>query len=160
MKKISTYLVSAMAAGAVASIGMTASAEPKRAEFTKDGEVKIPENWREWVFVGSPLTPNALNGGEAPFPEHHNVYAEPGAYKEFKKNGVWPEGTQIAKELTLVYQNPNGNDPETGASSEVSGVGYQQGEFSGLELAVKDSKRFKDEPGGWAYFSFGHQPAP
>jgi hypothetical protein len=26
-----------------------------------------------------------------------------------------------------------------------------------LEAAIKDSKRFKDEPGSWAYFSFGHK---
>ena len=37
-----------------------------------------------------------------------------------------------------------------------SGKGYFMGEFIGLEVAMKDSKRFKDEPGYWAYFSFGH----
>jgi hypothetical protein len=26
-----------------------------------------------------------------------------------------------------------------------------------LEAAIKDSKRFQDEPGYWAYFSFGHK---
>jgi len=25
---------------------------------------------------------------------------------------------------------------------------------------VKDATRFADEPGNWAYFSFGHQPEP
>ncbi len=30
------------------------------------------------------------------------------------------------------------------------------GEFTGLEATIKDSKRFPDEPGNWAYFSFGH----
>ena len=29
--------------------------------------------------------------------------------------------------------------------------------FTGLETSIKDSKRFKDEPGHWAYFSFGHK---
>jgi hypothetical protein len=24
-----------------------------------------------------------------------------------------------------------------------------------LEVSIKDSKRFKDEPGHWAYFNFG-----
>lgn len=28
------------------------------------------------------------------------------------------------------------------------------GDFIGLEATVKDSKRFPDEPGNWAYFSF------
>ena len=31
------------------------------------------------------------------------------------------------------------------------------GEFTGLEISMKDSKRFKDEPGYWGYFSFGHK---
>ena len=26
-----------------------------------------------------------------------------------------------------------------------------------MEATIKDSKRFKDEPGNWAYFSFGHK---
>ena len=32
--------------------------------------------------------------------------------------------------------------------------------FSGLELKVRDTTRFADEPGNWAYFSFGHQTPP
>ena len=30
------------------------------------------------------------------------------------------------------------------------------GEFIGLEAAIKDSERFANETGYWAYFSFGH----
>jgi hypothetical protein len=30
------------------------------------------------------------------------------------------------------------------------------GDFIGLEVSIKDSSRFPDEPGNWAYFSFGH----
>ena len=47
------------------------------AEFTKSGEMIRPAGWREWVFVGSPVTPNSLNGGAAPFPEFHSVYIDP-----------------------------------------------------------------------------------
>ena len=43
-----------------------------------------------------------------------------------------------------------------GAKQAVSGSGYFMGEFAGLEITIKDSKRFADEPGNWAYFSFGH----
>lgn len=32
------------------------------------------------------------------------------------------------------------------------------GEYSGLEAAIKDSRRFADQPGHWAYFTFGHVP--
>src|SRR3546814_4342161 len=43
-------------------------------EYTKSGDLKLPKNFNEWVYVGSPLTPNGLNGGKANFPEFHNVY--------------------------------------------------------------------------------------
>jgi len=142
---------------AAASDGIAGGGLIKTASFNADGSVQQPVEWRKWVFVGAPLTPNALNGGAAPFPEYHNVYVEPSAYEVYAATGEWPEGTQVAKELTLIYQNSNGSN---GESSEVSGIGYQQGDFHGLELSVKDSARFPDMPGGWAYFSFGHQPEP
>jgi len=128
------------------------------ARFNEDGAVNRPDGWREWIYVGTPVTPNALNGGNAPFPEFHNVYIEPSAYKVFEATGKFPEGTQIAKELVLTY-GKDGANPD-GSTDEVSGTGYFQGEFAGLELTVKDNKRFPDQPGGWAYFSFGHQSQP
>jgi hypothetical protein len=42
-----------------------------------------------------------------------------------------------------------------GSKEAVSGKGYFMGEFTGLAVSIKDSKRFKDEPGHWAYFDFG-----
>ncbi|OUS12361.1 hypothetical protein A9Q97_06100, partial [Rhodospirillales bacterium 47_12_T64] len=116
-------------------------------------------NYRRWIFIGAPLTPNALNGGEAAFQEFHNVYIEPSAFEYFAETGKWANGTQIAKELTLIRKGDDCN-PATGACSEVSGNGYFQGEFSGLELTVKDTERFAGEPGGWVYYSFGHHQPP
>ena len=130
------------------------------AQFTADGQAMIPKNWRQWVYIGTPLTPNALNGGKAPFPEFHNVYIEPSAYSHWAKTGEFAEGTQIVKELVLVRDKGADEMNEDGSTAEVSGVGYFQGEFFGLELTVKDNTRFKDEPGGWAYFSFGHKAPP
>ena len=153
-----TLMRAVLAAAIVIGPGAVARADVARAAFNADGSVQQPTGYRQWVFVGAPLTPNALNGGEAPFPEYHNVYVEPGAFAHFAETGEWPEGTQIVKELTTIYQNDN--DPATGASAEVSGIGYQQGEFNGLELTVKDTQRFPDQPGGWAYFSFGHHTPP
>jgi hypothetical protein len=34
-------------------------------EFTPDGKLKRPVGYRQWVYVGTPLAPNDLNGGEA-----------------------------------------------------------------------------------------------
>ena len=117
-----------------------------RVEFTADGKLKQPEGYRQWVYVGTPLTPNDLNGGEAMFPEFHAVYIDPESFAHYEKTGEFRDGTVMIKELSSV-----------GAKEATSGKGYFMGDFRGLEASIKDSKRFKDEPGSWAYFSFGHK---
>jgi hypothetical protein len=47
---------------------VVAQAQASAAVFTSDGKLQIPTGFRSWVFVGAPLTPNGLNGGEANFP--------------------------------------------------------------------------------------------
>ena len=59
-------------------------------EYTASGDLILPKNFHEWVYVGSPFTPNALNGGMAGFPEFHNVYIEPGSYEIYKKTQPVP----------------------------------------------------------------------
>lgn len=159
--------------GAIASLGVAvalvivtalaatppSSQEKGKPEFTKDGELMQPTGYREWVYIGTPLTPNDMNPPEASFPEFHNVYIHPGDFAHYKKTGKFRDGTVLVKELVSV-----------GSKAATSGKGYFMGEFIGLEATIKDSKRFPDEPGYWAYFSFGHkyplaktspkQPAP
>jgi hypothetical protein len=120
-------------------------------EYTASGDLILPKNFHEWVYVGSPLTPNALNGGNAGFPEYHNVYIEPGAYKIFQETHEFPEGTILFKELqlTLPGENPDGS------RTEPSGRGYFPGKFNGADVTVKDSKRFA-ATNGWGYFNFNH----
>ena len=122
-------------------------------EYTASGDLMLPKNniWREWVFVGEPLTPNALNDGKANFPEYHNVYIEPGSYEIYKKTGEFPEGTILFKELqlTLPGENPDGS------RTEPSGRGYFPGAFNGADVTVKDTKRYADT-GGWGYYKFNH----
>ena len=120
-------------------------------EYTASGDLILPKNFHEWVYVGSPLTPNALNGGMAGFPEYHNVYIEPGSYEIYKKTNAFPEGTIMFKELqlTLPGQNPDGS------RTEPSGRGYFPGALNGADVTVKDSKRFADSQ-GWGFFNFNH----
>ena len=114
-------------------------------QFDSSGALLQPTGYREWVYVGTPLTPNDMNGGEAAFPEFHSVYINDSAWSTYKRTGTFPDGTVVIKELISV-----------GTKQASSGKGYFMGEFIGLEAAVKDSKRFPKEPGYWAYFSFGH----
>ncbi|MCE7914497.1 MAG: cytochrome P460 [Nitrosomonas sp. PRO4] len=111
--------------------------------FTKDHDLLTPKGYREWVFVGSPVTPKDMNDGNPAFPEFHNVYIDPTSWDHWKKTGEFRDGTVIVKELVSV-----------GAKESASGNGYFQGEFLGIAATVKDSKRYPDRPGNWAYFTF------
>jgi hypothetical protein len=121
-------------------------------EYTASGELVLPKGYRNWIYVGSPLTPNALNDGQAAFPEYHNVYIEPGSYAIYKKTGVFPEQTMFYKELQLALKPAENSD---GSRKEPSGRGYFPGALAGAEVSVKDSKRFAASA-GWGYFEFGH----
>ena len=111
-----------------------------------DGELTRPTGFREWVFVGTPLTPNDMNNGKAPFPEFHAVYIDPESWDHWKKTGEFRDGAIMIKELISV-----------GSKQAASGNGYFMGEYIGLEATIKSSEHFPDEPGNWAYYSFGHK---
>lgn len=142
----------------VAEVVDVASAQPAPAwgpRWTAKGELILPQGYHEWVYLGSPLTPNGLNGGTAAFPEFHNVYIHPEVFKTYQKTGKWPEGTIMLKELQL---SRPGTNPD-GSSVEVSGRGYFPGARNGIDISVKDSRRFKDTD-GWGFFNFGHHAPP
>ena len=134
------FLVAALLAAA------PGPAPQDKASFGSNNELQRPDvSFRTWVQVGTPLTPNELNGGNAPFPEFHNVYIHPADFDHYSRTGKFRDGTILVKELVSV-----------GSKAATSGKGYFMGEFTGLEATVKDSKRFPNEPGNWAYYSFGH----
>jgi Cytochrome P460 len=116
-------------------------------EFTAEGKLKLPTDYRHWIYVGASVTPNDLNRGAALFPEFHSVYIDPESFAQYEKTGEYRDGTVVIKELASV-----------GGKEEPSGKGYFMGDFNSLEVAIKDSNRFKNEPGSWAYFSFEYKP--
>ncbi|MEJ2719104.1 MAG: cytochrome P460 family protein [Deltaproteobacteria bacterium] len=137
----------ALVAGVVIATTAPLSAsgtEGKIAKFDKNGALIRPEGYREWIYVGTPITPNDMNGGKAAFPEFHDVYIDPVSYAHYKKTGKFRDGTVLIKELVSV-----------GSKKAPSGKGYFMGKFIGLAVSLKDSKRYPKEPGHWAYFLYG-----
>lgn len=163
----------------IVGLGLTASAvylvvakpvaaqtEQSSVVFNADGTVQVPTGFRKWVFVGAPLTPEGLNNGKfncdqpggctkSNFPEYHHVYIEQKNVDAYLKTGEFPEGTVIVKELTRVL-NPTFPDS---SRKEPSGRGYFNGQYNGIDMTVKDSKRFA-KTNGWGFFTFGHHPLP
>ena len=144
-----------------------AETQHSAAVFDSDGKMKTPTGYRAWVFVGAPLTPEGLNNGKyncnadgtnctkSNFPEYHHVYIERQNVDAYLKTGSFPEGTVIVKELTRVL-NPTFPDS---SRTEPSGRGYFNGAYNGIDVTVKDSKRFA-QTNGWGFFTFGHHPLP
>ena len=159
MRKVLVVAVGVLALSAIGTVVFAQRQQTNTAlvrqrylpEYTKEGDLILPKNFNEWVYVGSPFTPNALNGGKANFPAFHNVYIEPGSYEIYKKTGEFPEGTICFKELQLTVpaQNPDGS------RTEPSGRGYFPGKLNGADVTVKDTKRYADS-GGWGYYNFNH----
>ena len=156
----SLFLVSAKPVAVV-------QAPQSSAVFNADGTVQVPTGFRKWVFVGAPLTPEGLNDGKyncnaggtnctrSNFPEYHHVYIEQKNVDAYLKTGEFPEGTVIVKELTRVL-NPTFPDS---SRKEPSGRGYFNGAYNGIDMSIKDSKRFA-KTNGWGFFTFGHHPLP
>jgi len=120
--------------------GVAVTAQAGEFYTIENGELQRPVGYREWIYVGTPLTPNDMNDGHAAFPEFHNVYIDPQSWAHWKETGEFREGTILIKELVTV-----------GSKAAVSGNGYFQGEFIGLEATIKSSEHFPDEPGNWVY---------
>ena len=136
----------AMAAGvlALAAVALPGPAlAGSVAKFNEAGELSRPTGYREWIYIGAPLTPNDMNNGKAAFPEFHNVYIDPASYAHWKRTGTFRDGSVIVKELVSV-----------GTKKSASGNGYFMGDYIGLETMVKDSSRFAEEPGNWGFYRF------
>jgi hypothetical protein len=110
-------------------------------QYTSDGQMKYPENYREWVYLttGFDMSYSASAGA----PDHHvfdNVFVNPEAYKVFVATGHWPDKTM----LVLEVRGARGK-------GSINQRGNYQDEIMGLEVHVKDDARF---PGKWAFFGF------
>jgi hypothetical protein len=126
--------------------------------WDKDDPFKLlqPKDFRRWIYIGAPLTPNALNGGAASFAEFHNVYVQEQAFQHYRDHGEWPEGTMMLKELQLTSGKATEKD---GSRYEPSGRGFFPGAVNGMDVSVKDSTRFSESK-NWGYFNFGHHAPP
>lgn len=125
------------------------NAESVYSSFDNQGQLVRPTGYREWIYIGAPLTPNDMNNGKAAFPEFHNVYIDPLSWAHWKKHGKFRDGTIIVKELVSVS-----------SKSAASGKGYFMGEFIGLEAVVKDKKRFYASDKHWGFFRFTREAHP
>lgn len=120
----------------------------------KSGNIRKPTDYRDlYQALGTYVVRDPKEGDQT-----HVTYAshvEDRNIEAYKKAGEFPEGTLIVKELTLVH-NPTFSD---GSRTEPSGRGFFNGTFNGIDVTLKDSKRFA-KTNGWGFFAFGHHAMP
>jgi Cytochrome P460 len=115
-------------------------------QYTSDGQLQLPEHYREWVYLTSGFDMSytaPMDMGDRHI--FDNVFVSPASYQAFQKTGTWPDKT----ELVLEQRNAQGR-------GSINQKGNYQGKLIAIEVHVKDEKRF---PGKWAFFGFGEGKA-
>ena len=106
--------------------------------YTAAGDLVPPLDYRQWVYLTT-----GFNMSYLPKPSgmdtFDNVFVNPEAYRAFQETGTWPDKTVIVLE---------GRAATSKGSINTSGH-YQSGGVMGLEVHIRDEKRF---PGKWAFF--------
>jgi hypothetical protein len=110
----------------------------------EQGEISRPEGYRsDWVHLGSWVVPDE----KAPGYGFHDVYTQPESVAAFRKNGAFPDGAVLVKEIRSVKTA----DLTTGTASWA-------GDPAVWFVMIKDGKnRFAANPlwgegWGWALF--------
>jgi hypothetical protein len=138
-RKINLSLVATLLLTAVAGSQSASSVGP---EYTGDGQLKLPENYREWIYLTTGFDMSYSPGAQGA--DHHmfdNVFVNPESYQAFLETGTWPDKTMLVLEV---------RGAEGKGSINQKG-NYQGTDRMGLEVHVKDEKRFQ---GKWAFFGF------
>lgn len=128
----------------ISSVALLRSATPpagSEPEYTSNGELKLPEDYRRWTYLTTGFdmsyNPNAMSM------DHHmfdNVFVNPEAYSSFLETGTWPDKTMLVLEGRMAEGNVSINKKGN----------FQSTDVMGREIHVKDQAH-----GGWAFYIFG-----
>ncbi len=111
-------------------------------QFTADGQLMLPKDYRQWIFLSSGLgmTYGPAASADPANPRFDNVFVNPSSYRSFIETGHWPDKTMFILEVRGA----------TGQGS-INNAGHYQNDIRAIEAEVKDEKRF---PAKSAWFSF------
>jgi hypothetical protein len=112
-------------------------------QFTADGQMRFPKEYREWVFLSSGLgmTYGPAAAQTRDEPRFDNVFVNRSAYKSFLASGRWPNKTVFILEIR-----------KSQSEGSINKGGHFQTSAAAIEVHVKDENRFA---GNWAFFGFG-----
>ncbi|MGC1637913.1 MAG: cytochrome P460 family protein [Candidatus Acidiferrales bacterium] len=141
----SLAVISLAAQGPKAGSGPTANGQTTEAVVDADGNLRVPDDYRtSYQFLGTwAIAADKVPGSQ----QIHDVYASPGTIAAYRKDGRFPDGAVLVKE---VFQ--------TTTQSMTTGTVSHAEELKGWFVMVKDSKNA--HPGnslwgdgwGWSWF--------
>jgi hypothetical protein len=105
-------------------------------QYTTSGELLMPKDYREWVFLTSGLGMTYSSGPAQRNPTFGNVWVNPAAHRGFLKTGMWPDKT------VMLIENRASD-----SKASINKDGRFQTSLEGFEVHVKDAAR-----GGWAFY--------
>jgi|SRR5579862_851330 len=106
------------------------------------GQLTLPRDYREWVFLSSGLGMTYQPTPGRDTPAFTNVFVNPSAYHSFLATGQWPDKTMLILEVR-----------SSASKGSINQGGSYQTDLLAIEAEVKDTAKF---PGnGWAFFAFG-----
>ena len=120
-------------------LGLAAMAEDSPsvdvAVFNDDGDLIVPDNMDEWIFLGSSL---GMGYSQTSFdPDSPGMFQivrmEPTAYRAFRETGEFVDGTMISLHF---YGSQN--------EISINRAGYVMDDLHFAEIHFKDSERFPD----------------
>jgi len=116
-------------------------------EYTSDGKLVFPQNYREWIYLttGMDMDYNPNLKMEMGHHMFDNVFVNPEAYKAFVATGTWPDKTMLVLEGRMA-----------GSKGSINKAGqYQTTDIMAHSIHIKDESR-----GGWAFFGYDDDLKP
>jgi hypothetical protein len=129
---------------AIALTALSLQAQPYEPNYTPDGQLMRPDNYREWIYLSSGLgmtyglLESAVNGVVGQ--RFDNVFVTPEAYRSFLQTGTWPDKTVFVKEVRA-----------SSSKGSINKGGHYQEALVEIEAHVKDEARFATK---WEFFVF------
>ena len=104
-------------------------------QFTSDGQLQLPKDYREWVFLTAGLGMN-YGSGDAAEPRFDNVFVNRDAYAAFMATGKWPDKTMFVLEVR-----------KSQSKGSINQGGRFQTDVAAIEAEVKSGDK-------WTFYGF------
>jgi len=143
-KGLGVGLLALIAVGIASWIGhsrpvVRAAEVPGTPQFAADGKLVRPAGYRKWAYLSSGYG-MSYSQGNSDHLMFTNVFVTPSSYDYYVEHGTWPDKTMFVLEIY-----------GSASKGSINLHGNYQSSFMGLDVEVKDEKRFADT---WAYFNF------